>query len=199
MAGSRTFVQEGIYDKFLEKAVEAAKAKKVGDPLLPDTENGPQISEEHTNKILGYIAQGEKEGAKLLTGGRRIARPGYFLEPTVFAGVTDNMTIAKEEIFGPVMNVLKFKTVDEVIARANDTEYGLVAGVVTKDLDNAIEISNGLRSGQVFVNCWMALNTNTPFGGFKSSGIGRELGEYSLRNYLETKTVIIKRPEKAMP
>ena len=109
------------------------------------------------------------------------------------------MTIAREEIFGPVMNILKFKTIEEVIARANDSEYGLVSGVVTKDLDNAIEISNGLRAGQVFVNCWMATNTNTPFGGFKNSGIGRELGENCLKNYLETKTVIIKRPNRSMP
>lgn len=109
------------------------------------------------------------------------------------------MKIAKEEIFGPVMSVMKFKTVDEVIQRANATDYGLVAGVVTKNIDNAIEISNGLRAGQVFINCWMATSENTPFGGFKNSGLGRELGYHGLRNYLETKTVIIKRPEKSMP
>ena len=199
MAGSRTFVQEGIYDQFLERAVEAAKNKKVGDPFLPDTENGPQISEKQTAKILGYIEKGQQEGAKLLCGGNRINRPGYFLEPTVFADVSDDMTIAKEEIFGPVMNVIKFKTIDEVIERANASQYGLVSGVVTKSLDSAIKISNGLRTGQVFVNCWMAINANTPFGGFKNSGIGRELGEHSLKNYLESKTVIIKRPDDSLP
>lgn len=121
-------------------------------------------------------------------------RPGFFLEAAVFAGVEDHMTIAREEIFGPVMNVLKFKTIDEVIRRANDTEYGLVAGIVTKSLDTAIEVSEGLRVGQVFVNNWMSTGPNTPFGGYKSSGLGRELGEHSLKNYLETKTVLIRRP-----
>ena len=109
------------------------------------------------------------------------------------------MTIAKEEIFGPVMSIMKFKTTQEVIERANATEYGLVSGVVTKNLDSAIEISNGLRTGQVFVNCWMASSYNTPFGGFKNSGIGRELGAHGLKGFLESKTVIIKRPNSSMP
>jgi len=111
-----------------------------------------------------------------LTGGKRLDRPGYFVETTVFGDVQDDMTIAKEEIFGPVMSIIKFKTVEEVIKRANNTMYGLAAGVVTKDLDNAIEISNGLRAGLVFVNNWMSVGSNTPVGGFKNSGVGRELG-----------------------
>jgi acyl-CoA reductase-like NAD-dependent aldehyde dehydrogenase len=121
MAGSRTFVQEGIYDQFIEGAVKLAKNKKVGDPLDPTVENGPQISEKQMKKILEYIEIGQKQGAKLVCGGKRIDRDGYFLESTVFTDITDDMTIAKEEIFGPVMNVIKFKTVDEVIQRANNS------------------------------------------------------------------------------
>lgn len=121
------------------------------------------------------------------------------MEPTVFADVKDDMTIAKEEIFGPVMSILKFKSVDEVIERANHSNYGLAAGVVTKNIDNALKISNGLRAGTVYVNCYDVFDANTPFGGYKDSGIGRELGEPGLRNYLESKTVIIKRPDDSLP
>lgn len=150
-------------------------------------------------KILGYIEKGQKEGAKLLTGGKRHGSKGFFVEPTIFADVNDNMTIAKEEIFGPVMSILKFKTVDEVISRANDSQYGLGAGINTKSIDNAIKISNGLRAGTVYVNCYDVFDPAAPFGGFKDSGLGRELGEAGLRNYLESKTVIIKRPDSSLP
>jgi len=134
-----------------------------------------------------------------LTGGNRVGTKGHFIEPTVFADVKDDMKIAKEEIFGPVMSILKFKNIDEVIERANRSHYGLGAGVVTKSIDNALKISNGLRAGTVYVNCYDVFDSNTPFGGFKDSGIGRELGEYGLRNYSETKTVIIKRPDDSLP
>jgi len=134
-----------------------------------------------------------------LTGGKRHGTKGYFVEPTVFADVQDNMTIAKEEIFGPVMSILKFKDADEVIQRANASNYGLGAGLITKSVDNAIKISNGLRAGTIYVNCYDAFDASAPFGGFKDSGIGRELGEAGLRNYLESKTVIIKRPDDSMP
>jgi len=150
-------------------------------------------------KILGYIDKGKKEGAKLLAGGNRHGTKGYFVEPTVFADVKDEMTIAKEEIFGPVMSILKFKDVDEVIARANNSHYGLAAGLVTKSIDTAIKISNGIRAGTIYVNCYDQFDATTPFGGFKDSGIGRELGEAGLRNYLEQKTVIIKRPDDSLP
>ena len=150
-------------------------------------------------KILGYIEAGQKDGATLLTGGKRHGTKGYFVEPTIFSDVQDNMKIAKEEIFGPVLSILKFKTVDEVIARANDSQYGLGAGINTKSLDNAIKISNGLRAGTVYVNCYDVFDPAAPFGGFKDSGLGRELGEAGLRNYLESKTVIIKRPDGSMP
>ena len=148
---------------------------------------------------MGFIESGKKEGAKLLTGGKRHGTKGYFVEPTVFADVQDNMTIAKEEIFGPVMSILKFKNVDEVIERANNSHYGLAAGVVTKNIETAIKLSNGIRAGTVYVNCYDVFDANTPFGGFKDSGLGRELGEAGLRNYLESKTVIIKRPDDSLP
>lgn len=192
MSGNRTFVHESIYDKYVERAVKMAKSISIGSGFEPDMFNGPQISKEQMDKILNYIEIGKKEGAKLMCGGKRIDRKGYFVESTVFADVTDDMTIAKEEIFGPVMCILKFKTIDEVIERANSTNYGLVSGLMTQSLDSAMTITNKLQSGQVFVNCYAALQASTPFGGFKESGINRELGEQSLSSYLETRTVIIK-------
>ena len=138
MAGTRVFVHEDIYDRFVERAVEAAKAKVVGAPWDDKVENGPLISEAQMNKVLKYIKQGKKEGAKLMCGGKRIKREGFFVETTVFADVTDDMTIAKEEIFGPVMSILKFKTLDEALERANNSKYGLASGVVTQSLESAI-------------------------------------------------------------
>jgi aldehyde dehydrogenase (NAD+) len=149
--------------------------------------------------VQGYVELGKKEGAKMLCGGSRLNQKGFFFESTVFADVEDHMTIAKEEIFGPVMSIIKFKTVEEAIARANNSEYGLAAGVCTSSIDSAIEISNALRTGVVYVNCFMANNAMTPFGGFKNSGIGREMGLEGLRAYTETKTVVIKRPDHAIP
>ena len=148
---------------------------------------------------MGYIEKGKNEGAKLLTGGKRVGNKGWFVEPTVFADVQDSMTIAKEEIFGPVMSIFKFKTADEVIERANNSQYGLGAGIVTKSIETAIKLSNGIRAGTVYVNCYDVFDANTPFGGFKDSGVGRELGEAGLKNYLESKTVIIKRPDDSHP
>ena len=151
------------------------------------------------DKILGYVEEGKKEGAKLLTGGNRHGNKGFFVQPTVFADVKDDMKIAKEEIFGPVMSILKFKDIDEVIKRANNSQYGLGAGVVTRSIDNALKIANGVRAGTVYVNCYDVFDSSAPFGGFKDSGIGRELGEAGLKNYLESKTVIIKRPDDSLP
>jgi len=148
---------------------------------------------------MKYIDLGKKEGARLLTGGSRVGSCGWFVEPTVFADVKDDMTIAKEEIFGPVMSILKFSSVDEVIHRANSSSYGLGAGVCTTSIDNAIKISNGIRAGTVYVNCYDASDASAPFGGFKDSGIGRELGESGLKSYLESKTVIMKRPNNSKP
>jgi aldehyde dehydrogenase (NAD+) len=199
IAGSRVFVHEKIYDEFVAKSVEASKKRKVGDPFAKDTDQGPQVDKDQFTKILNFIDIGKKEGAKLVTGGSRVGNKGWFIEPTVFSDVNDDMTIAKEEIFGPVMSILKFKNIDEVIQRANNSNYGLGAGLVTKNIDNAIKISNALRAGTVYVNCYDVFDANTPFGGFKDSGIGRELGEAGLKNYLESKTVIIKRPDDSLP
>jgi aldehyde dehydrogenase (NAD+) len=193
-ASSRLFVQEDIYDEFVKRATAKSAARVVGDPKDPKTEQGPQVNELQFNKILGYIASGKEQGAKLLTGGERWGDKGYFIKPTVFADVTDEMTIAKEEIFGPVMSILKFKTMEEVIKRANSTVYGLAAGVVTKDLNKALTFAHNVRAGTVWVNCYDAFHVSTPFGGFKQSGVGRELGEYGLRQYSEVKTVTIHNP-----
>ncbi len=190
-AGSRLFVEEKIHDQLVEKLVKKAKSQKVGDPFDPETTQGPQISQEQFDKILGYIEAGSKEGAKMLTGGKRIGERGYFVEPTVFDNVTDNMKIAREEIFGPVMNILKFRDPDEVIRRGNQTFYGLAAAVWTRDISKAHRLANGLRAGTVWVNCYDIFDAAAPFGGYKMSGQGRELGEYSLELYTEVKTVYV--------
>uniref|UniRef100_A0A9J8DHA0 aldehyde dehydrogenase (NAD(+)) n=1 Tax=Cyprinus carpio carpio TaxID=630221 RepID=A0A9J8DHA0_CYPCA len=195
-AGSRTYVQESIYDEFVERSVERAKKRTVGDPFDLNTEQGPQVDEEQFQKILGYISSGKRDGAKLMCGGEAAADHGYFIQPTIFRDVKDDMTIAREEIFGPVMQILKFKSLDEVIERANDSKYGLAAAVFTQNIDKAHYISNGLRAGTVWINCYDVFGAQAPFGGYKASGIGRELGEYGLDNYTEVKTVTIKVPQK---
>ena len=191
-AGSRLFVEEKAYDEFVERSVARAKKRTVGNPFDAKTEQGPQVDQDQFDKVMGYIDKGKKENAKMLTGGGRVGDKGYFIEPTVFADVTDNMTIAQEEIFGPVMSILKFKTIDEVAARANKSTYGLAAAVWTKDISKAHAIADSVRAGTVWVNCYDVFDAGAPFGGFKQSGIGRELGEYSLANYTEVKTVTVK-------
>ncbi len=195
-AGSRIFVQENIYNEFVEKSVEAAKKIKIGDPFDSSTDQGPQVDSEQMGKILNLIDSGKKEGAKLLTGGSRHGNEGYFVQPTVFGDVKDDMRICKEEIFGPVMQILKFKTLDEVVERANSSEYGLAASVFTKNVDNAIQVSNNLRAGTVWVNCYDNFDVAAPFGGYKQSGYGREKGEYGINNYLEVKCVTMKIPQR---
>uniref|UniRef100_H3CLV3 aldehyde dehydrogenase (NAD(+)) n=1 Tax=Tetraodon nigroviridis TaxID=99883 RepID=H3CLV3_TETNG len=195
-AGSRTYVQEDVYDEFVQRSVERAKRRLVGDPFDLKTEQGPQVDLEQFNKILGYISTGKREGAKLMCGGGAAADKGYFIQPTVFGDVQDNMAIAREEIFGPVMQIMKFKSLEEVLERANDTKYGLAAAVFTKDIDKAHYISAGLRAGTVWINCYDVFGSQAPFGGYKASGIGRELGEYGLDNYTEVKTVTIRVPQK---
>jgi len=196
-AASRLFVQEEIYDRFVEKAVERAKRRTVGDPFDTKNESGPQIDNEQFNKILELIESGKKEGAKLMCGGARLGDKGFFIQPTVFANVTDNMRIAKEEIFGPVQQIIKFKTMEEAIKRANDTAYGLAAGVFTQDINKALTIANSVRAGTIWVNTYHVVGGGTPFGGFRESGIGRELGEEGVHEYCEVKTVTIKIPETA--
>jgi aldehyde dehydrogenase (NAD+) len=190
-AGSRLFVEEKVHDQLVDRLLAKAKQQKVGDPFEADTTQGPQVSQEQMDRILGYVEAGKKEGAQCLTGGGRIGNKGYFVEPTLFTGVKDEMKIAREEIFGPVMNVLKFKSLDEVIERGNRTTYGLAAAVWTKDITKAHRIANSLRAGTVWVNCYDVFDAAAPFGGYKQSGIGRELGEYALELYTEVKTVTV--------
>jgi aldehyde dehydrogenase (NAD+) len=191
VAGSRLFVQESAYDEFMAKMLAKTKGRKVGDPFDPSTEQGPQVSQEQFDRVMGYIEHGKKDGATMLTGGKRVGTLGYFIEPTVFTDVRDDMKIAQEEIFGPVMAVLKFKDVDEVIDRSNKTMYGLAAAVWTKDVTKALRMANSLRAGTVWVNCYDVFDAAAPFGGFKMSGIGRELGQYALQQYTEVKTVTV--------
>jgi len=191
-AGSRVFVQEKVYEQFVEKSVARAEKRRVGDPLDPTTDQGPQVDQSQFDRIMGYIESGRTEGATLACGGERVGNRGYFIRPTVFANVEDDMTIAREEIFGPVMSVIAFKDVDEAIARANNTDYGLAAGVWTSDIKKAHAVANGVRAGTVWINCYHVLDTRAPFGGFKQSGMGRELGEYALHEYTEVKTVTLK-------
>jgi aldehyde dehydrogenase (NAD+) len=191
-AGSRVFVEEKIYDQFVEKSGVRARSRTVGDPFDPKTEQGPQVDQSQFDKVMGYIESGRSEGAKLVCGGDRVGDRGYFIQPTVFAEVQDDMKIAREEIFGPVMSVIPFKSVDEVVERANRTDYGLAAAVWTRDIKKAHAIADSIRAGTVWVNCYNVLDTRAPFGGFKQSGIGRELGEYGLQQYTEVKTVTVK-------
>jgi len=190
-AGSRTFVEETIYDEFVQKSMDLAAKRILGSPLDTNTTQGPQVDSEQLGKILELIESGEKEGASLKCGGAQYGDKGYYVAPTVFADVTDDMRIAQEEIFGPVQQIIKFKTVDEVIERGNKTLYGLAAAVQTNDLNKALKVAHGIRAGTVWVNCYDVLHAQSPFGGFKMSGSGRELGEYGLEQYSETKSVII--------
>ena len=195
IAGSRLIVHEDIYDEFVEKSIAAASAAVVGDPTDPATTQGPQVSKAQFDKIMGYIETAKAEGATLGTGGARAGDKGYFVEPTVFSDVTDDMTIASEEIFGPVMSILKFKDTEDAIARANNSAYGLGCGVMSNSFENCMAVANGVRAGTVYVNCYDIFDAATPFGGFKDSGLGRELGEYGLHAYTETKTIICKTAE----
>ena len=175
----------------LRKSRISTPVARFGDPLDPDTQQGPQVDQAQFDKIMKYIDLGKQEGAQCVTGGERAADKGYFVEPTLFDGVTDDMKIAQDEIFGPVMSVLKFKDVDEVIQRGNDTCFGLAAAVWTRDIGKAHRLSKELRAGTVWVNCYDVFDAAAPFGGFKKSGIGRELGEKGMDAYLEDKTVVV--------
>lgn len=190
-AGSRTFVEESIYDKFVEASAELAKSKTLGDPFDPATEQGPQVDQDQQTKILELISSGKTEGAKLVAGGAKAGDRGYYVQPTVFADVTDDMRIAREEIFGPVQQIIKFKNDHELIERANKTIFGLAGAVFTQNIDRALTIVNGLRAGTIWVNTYNTFDATVPFGGFKMSGHGRELGEYGLRAYTEVKSVCI--------
>ena len=188
-AGSRLFVEQSIHDEFVSKVVSRAKTRQLGDPLDPNTTQGPQVDADQFNKIMSYIDKGKTEGAKCLTGGSRFGNKGYFIEPTIFTEVNDEMSIARDEIFGPVLSILPFKNTDDIIARANNTYYGLAAAVWTRDVQKAHKVAASVRAGTIWVNCYDVFDAAAPFGGFKMSGSGRELGEAALSNYTELKTV----------
>ncbi|KAI0130978.1 aldehyde dehydrogenase [Daldinia grandis] len=191
-AGSRVYVQEGIYDKFIAAFKKRAEENAVGDPFDEGTFQGPQVSKLQYDRIMGYIEEGKKGGATIETGGERHGDKGYFIKPTIFTNVTQDMKIMQEEIFGPVVAVAKFKTEEEVVHLGNDSTYGLAAAVHTSNLNTAIRVSNELRAGTIWVNSYNLIHHQLPFGGYKESGIGRELGEAALANYTQNKSVSIR-------
>jgi len=186
-------VQEGIYDAFVKASVEKAANISIGSFGEP-VDQGPQVDKLQFDKVMGYIEKGKNEGATVSHGGSRHGDKGYFVQPTVFSDVTDNMTIAKEEIFGPVMSILKFKTEEEVVERANNTMYGLGAGVISSDVARAISVAHQIRAGTVWINTYDQFDIAAPFGGYKQSGNGRDKGKEALENFLETKSVFFPIP-----
>lgn len=188
-AGSRLFVEKSIHDEFVEKVAARAKSRKLGDPLDPETTQGPQVDRAQFDKIMHYIELGKSSGARCVAGGHRVGDKGFYIAPTVFDNVTDDMPIAVDEIFGPVLSILPFESIEEVTQRANHTNFGLAAAVWTRDVAKAHRIANSVRAGTVWINCYDVFDAAAPFGGFKMSGMGRELGEAALANYTEYKTV----------
>lgn len=190
-AGSRIYIQEGVYDQVVAAFKKAAEDIKIGNPFDESVFMGAQASDMQLLKILKYIEIGKNEGANVLTGGERLGDKGYFIKPTIFSDVKEDMQIVKDEIFGPVVTISKFSTVEEVISLANDSEYGLAAGVHTEDVNKAISVSNKLQSGTIWVNTYNDFHPMVPFGGYSQSGIGREMGEAALDNYTQVKAVRI--------
>ncbi|XP_059017951.1 cytosolic 10-formyltetrahydrofolate dehydrogenase isoform X4 [Mustela lutreola] len=191
IAAGRLFVEDSIHDQFVRKVVEEVKKMKIGNPLDRDTNHGPQNHQAHLQKLVEYCQHGVEEGATLVCGGKQVSRPGFFFEPTVFTDVEDHMFIAKEESFGPIMIISRFADgdVDTVLSRANATEFGLASGIFTKDINKALYVSDKLEAGTVFVNTYNKTDVAAPFGGFKQSGFGKDLGEAALNEYLRVKTV----------
>ncbi|KAG0139642.1 hypothetical protein CROQUDRAFT_675031 [Cronartium quercuum f. sp. fusiforme G11] len=188
-AGSRVYVHDSIYEKFITAIEAYTRSLKVGNPFDKDTFQGPQVSKVQFNRIMEYVKSGKDEGANCLLGGNRIGNEGYFIEPTIFTNVKPQMKIFREEIFGPVLVIMKFSNEDDIVNLANDTIYGLAAAVFTKDVNRALRVANRLQVGTVWVNCQTRIHSQMPFGGCKQSGFGRELGEYALSNYTSVKAV----------
>ncbi|XP_012059561.1 PREDICTED: cytosolic 10-formyltetrahydrofolate dehydrogenase [Atta cephalotes] len=193
IAAGRLFVEETIHDEFVRRVVDEIKKITIGNPLDRSTAHGPQNHKAHLDKLLAFVQSGVEEGAKLVYGGKRLNRPGWYFEPTIFTDVEDNMYIAKEESFGPIMVISKFssKNIDQMIARANNTEFGLASGVLTKDISRALRFAEKIEAGTVFINTYNKTDVAAPFGGFKMSGFGKDLGQEALNEYLKTKTVTI--------
>jgi acyl-CoA reductase-like NAD-dependent aldehyde dehydrogenase len=192
VAGTRILVHESIHDEFAEALAQQIALYKIGDPFAEDTMLGPVVSDEQFQRVTSYVSLGLEEGARIATGGEAISSPGYFIEPTLFAGVDNDMRLAREEIFGPVAALIPFSDVDEAVRIANDTDYGLAAAIATSNVSNAHTLAHRLRAGVVWVNTHGELDLSFPFGGFKQSGIGRELGAQSLDNFTELKSVFIR-------
>lgn len=190
--GTRVFVQKGIKEAFLKRLSERLQGAILGDPQDESVNFGPMVSERQMNIVMGYIEKGKAEGARLVAGGDRVDQPGYFIAPTVFADVTDDMTIAQEEIFGPVMAVLDFEDEEEVIARANATEFGLSAGVFTQNLTRAHRVIGALEAGSCFINSYNDAPVEAPFGGVKASGVGRENSKEAIQHYSQVKSVYVR-------
>ncbi|TBU39638.1 aldehyde dehydrogenase [Dichomitus squalens] len=188
-AGSRIFVHANIYDEFLQRFTAHTQTLKVGDPFSPETFQGPQINQQQYDRIMGYIESGKAEGAKVHYGGHRVGDEGYYISPTIFTETKPNMKIVQEEIFGPVCVVIKFSDDDDIVKQANDSVYGLAAAVFSQNVTRALSTAHKLKAGTVWVNVANMLYPNVPFGGYKQSGIGRELGEYALANYTAVKAV----------
>jgi aldehyde dehydrogenase (NAD+) len=191
-AGSRIYIQEGIYDELIAKFQAEVEKLKVGCPFGEGIYQGAQTTPDQFQTVLDYIKKGQEEGATLLTGGQRIGDKGFFLQPTIFVDCQNDHTIVKEEIFGPVAAVSKFKTIDDLVSRANNSEYGLGAGIHTNDLNKALDVSQRLEAGIVWINTYNDFHQNVPFGGYKESGIGREMGSEALDNYTQVKAVRVK-------
>ena len=197
--GTRVFVHSDIKEAFLSRLVERLDTAKIGDPMDPDTSFGPMVSKNQMDIALDYIAKGEAEGARLVYGGKAIDRDGFYMQPTVFADVTDDMTIAREEIFGPVMAVLDFTDEADVMARANDTEFGLAAGVFTRDLTRAHRVAAGFEAGTCFINSYNDAPVEAPFGGVKASGVGRENSKAAIDHYSQVKSVYVRMGDVEAP
>uniref|UniRef100_A0A3B3BQL3 Aldehyde dehydrogenase 1 family, member A3 n=2 Tax=Oryzias melastigma TaxID=30732 RepID=A0A3B3BQL3_ORYME len=191
-AASRIFVQDAVYEEFVRRSVEKAKTIVIGDPLDPRTSHGPQIDRRQFDKVMDLIKSAAEEGATLEFGGGAVSNRSLFIQPTIFSGVKDHMRIAKEEIFGPVQCIFRFSSQQEAVDRANRSQLGLVSAIFTSSMDRALSVSAAMETGTVWVNCYNALHVQTPFGGFKMSGVGRELGQYALAAYSEVKTVTMK-------
>ncbi|KAH8804238.1 aldehyde dehydrogenase domain-containing protein [Flagelloscypha sp. PMI_526] len=188
-ATTRIFVQETIHDKFIDLLAKAASSVKVGDPFAEGINQGPLVSQTQYERVMGYIESGKSEGAKVAVGGERQGTEGYYIPPTLFTNVSSDMKIAKEEIFGPVGVIIPFKDEEDAIKPANDTIYGLAAGVFSTNINRALNTAHKLKAGTAWVNCSNTVDAQLPFGGFKQSGIGREQGEYALANYTVVKAV----------